>query len=90
MQTGWARGSVRCFTRAMVIAAAGWLAARAWHRPLSLAPTAVVIWLSTVAVGMLLRKASSQGTAVSFVVVASISLAILLLGWRLAVAALRR
>jgi hypothetical protein len=39
---------------------------------------------------MLLRKATSAGTAFSFVVVASLSLAILLLGWRLASAALRR
>jgi hypothetical protein len=63
---------------------AGWLAVRAWRRPTSLAPTGIVIWVCSVAIGMLLRKATSQGTAVSFVVVASISLAILLLGWRLA------
>jgi peptidoglycan/LPS O-acetylase OafA/YrhL len=63
--------------------AAGWLASRAWQRPTSLAPTGLVIWLCTVIVGMLLRKATSAGTAVSFVVVASLSTAILLLGWRL-------
>src|ERR1700710_484543 len=48
--------------------AIGWLAARAWQRPTSLAPTGIVIWLSTVVVGMLLRKIASQGTALSFVV----------------------
>jgi peptidoglycan/LPS O-acetylase OafA/YrhL len=63
--------------------ATGWLASRAWQRPTSLAPTGLVIWLCTVIVGMLLRKATSAGTAVSFVVVASLSTAILLLGWRL-------
>ena len=63
---------------------AGWLAARAWRQPMALVPTGVVIWLATVVVGMALRKATSQGTAVSFVVVASLSTAILLLGWRLA------
>src|SRR3954453_4949201 len=63
--------------------ATGWLARRAWQRPTSLAPTGLVIWLCTVIIGMLLRKASSAGTAVSFVVVASLSTAILLLGWRL-------
>jgi len=68
--------------------AAGWFAARAWRRPAALAPTGVVIWLSTVVIGMLLRKATSQGTAVSFVVVASLSTAIPLLGWRLAARAL--
>ena len=70
--------------------AVGWLAARAWRRPTSLVPTGVVIWLSTVVIGMLLRKATSQGTAISFVVVASLSTAILLLGWRLGARALAR
>ncbi|MGH3641215.1 MAG: DUF3054 domain-containing protein [Mycobacterium sp.] len=70
--------------------AAGWLAARAWRRPTSLAPTGVVIWLSTVIIGMLLRKATSAGTALSFVVVASLSTAILLLGWRLGARVLAR
>ena len=68
----------------------GWLAARAWQRPTALAPTGIIIWLCTVVIGMVLRKASSQGTAVSFVVVATLSTAILLLGWRLGAAALAR
>ncbi len=46
--------------------------------------------MSTVAVGMLLRKATSAGVAVSFVVVASAATAVLLLGWRVAVAAVQR
>ena len=70
--------------------AAGWLAVRGWRHPASLAPTGLVIWLSTVVIGMLLRKATSQGTAVSFVVVASLVTAILLLGWRAAAAVLAR
>ncbi|MCW2552126.1 MAG: rane protein [Mycobacterium sp.] len=70
--------------------AAGWLAAKAWQRPTSLAPTGIAIWLSTVVIGMLLRKATSQGTAISFVVVASLSTAILLLGWRLGARVLAR
>ena len=61
---------------------AGWQAARAWQRPASLYPTAVIIWVVTVVVGMLLRKATSAGTAGSFIVVASITTAVLLLGWR--------
>jgi peptidoglycan/LPS O-acetylase OafA/YrhL len=68
----------------------GWLAARAWRRPTTLAPAGIVIWLSTVVVGMLLRKATSAGTAFSFVVVASLSTAILLLGWRLGARVLAR
>lgn len=70
--------------------AAGWLAARAWRQPSGLAPTGLIIWLSTVAIGMLLRKATSAGTAVSFVVVASLVTAILLLGWRAVAVALAR
>ena len=70
--------------------AVGWLAARAWRQPAALAPTGLTIWLSTVVIGMLLRKVTSAGTAVSFVVVASLVTAILLLGWRAAVSALAR
>jgi hypothetical protein len=66
--------------------AVGWLASRAWQRPTVVVPTGVVVWLCTVAVGMLLRKASSAGVAASFVLVAALVTAVLLLGWRAAVA----
>lgn len=69
--------------------AVGWLAARAWRRPLSLTPTGVLVWVCTVAVGMVLRKLSGQGVAVSFVIVASLVTALLLLGWRGVATALR-
>ncbi|MCV7088797.1 DUF3054 domain-containing protein [Mycobacterium interjectum] len=60
----------------------GWLVSRAWRRPTAVAPTGVIVWLCTVVVGMLLRKASSAGVAASFVVVAATATAVLLLGWR--------
>jgi peptidoglycan/LPS O-acetylase OafA/YrhL len=60
----------------------GWLLSQAWRRPSAVYPTGVVVWLCTVAVGMLLRKVSSAGVAGSFVVVASTVTALLLLGWR--------
>jgi hypothetical protein len=41
-----------------------------------------VVWLATIVVGMLLRKATSAGVAASFVVVASLVTAVFLLGWR--------
>jgi Protein of unknown function (DUF3054) len=63
----------------------GWLASRGWRRPTALVPTGVVVWLCTVAIGMVLRKASSAGVAASFVVVAATVTAVLLLGWRAAV-----
>jgi peptidoglycan/LPS O-acetylase OafA/YrhL len=69
-------------------AAVGWLLSRGWRRPLALLPTGVVVWACAIAVGMLLRKATSQGVAPSFVVVASLATALLLLGWRVAVALL--
>ena len=62
--------------------AVGWLASQAWRRPTALYPTGVVVWLCTVAVGMLLRKVTAAGVAGSFVVVASTVTALLLLGWR--------
>ena len=69
--------------------AVGWLVARGWRRPTALTPTGVIVWIATVAVGMLLRKLSGQGVAISFVVVASAVTAALLLGWR-AITRLRR
>ncbi|MDY6995335.1 MAG: DUF3054 domain-containing protein [Actinomycetota bacterium] len=68
----------------------GWLAARAWRRPTSLAPTGIAVWAATVVIGMLLRKATGQGTATSFIVVASLTTAALLLGWRAGARALGR
>ena len=68
---------------------AGWLIARGWRAPTAVVPTGVIVWLATIVVGMLLRKASSQGVAVSFIIVASVVTALLLLGWR-GVAALVR
>lgn len=70
--------------------AVGWLASRGWRRPTAVAPTGVAVWLCTVAVSMLLRKATSAGVAVSFVVVASSVTAVLLLGWRAAVGVILR
>jgi peptidoglycan/LPS O-acetylase OafA/YrhL len=68
----------------------GWLVSRGWQRPTSLAPTGVAVWLCTVVVGMVLRKLTSAGVAASFIVVASLVTAILLLGWRGALALARR
>jgi hypothetical protein len=68
----------------------GWLLTGRWRRPFTVIPTGVVVWVCTVVVGMLLRKATSAGVSTSFVVVASLSTAVLLLGWRAAAAAFRR
>jgi uncharacterized membrane protein len=68
--------------------AVGWLVVRGWARPMRLWPTGVVVWVATVAIGMLLRVLTGQGDVagdplpLSFVIVATISLAVFLLGWR--------
>ena len=69
---------------------AGWLLIRGWRQPFTVIPTGVVVWVCTVVVGMLLRKATSAGVAFSFVIVASAATAVLLLGWRVLVASLQR
>lgn len=68
----------------------GWLLARGWRRPAAVVPTGLVVWVCTVAVGMLLRKATSAGVAPSFIVVASLATALLLLGWRAAASLMTR
>ncbi|MCT7658906.1 DUF3054 domain-containing protein [Mycobacterium deserti] len=68
----------------------GWLLSRGWLRPTAVAPTGVTVWFCTVVVGMLLRKATGVGVATSFIVVASISTAVLLLGWRVGVRLMAR
>ena len=68
----------------------GWLVSRGWRRPTAVAPTGIVVWVCTVVVGMGLRKATSAGIAVSFIVVASLVTALLLLGWRAVLASVTR
>jgi peptidoglycan/LPS O-acetylase OafA/YrhL len=68
----------------------GWLLSRGWRRPYTVIPTGLAVWICTVVVGMLLRKATSAGVQTSFVVVASLVTAVLLLGWRAVAAMLRR
>jgi peptidoglycan/LPS O-acetylase OafA/YrhL len=62
---------------------AGWAASRAWRRPLALRPAGLAVWLCTVALGMILRVVSGQGTAFAFILVALAFLGLFLLGWRL-------
>jgi hypothetical protein len=63
--------------------AAGWVFSRAWRYPLALRPAGLLVWLFTVALGMVLRVVSGQGAAAAFVVVALAFLGLFLLGWRL-------
>ncbi len=62
--------------------AAGWLITRLWKAPLRLWPQAVCLWLITVAGGMLLRVLSGSTAELPFVIVATLVLALFLLGHR--------
>ena len=68
----------------------GWLVSVAWRRPFALWPSGVVIWAVTLVAGMLLRTVSGQGTQLAFVLVATGTLALFLLGWRAVVALVAR
>ncbi|UAL30519.1 DUF3054 domain-containing protein [Nocardioides rotundus] len=46
-------------------------------------PAGAVVWVAAVAGGMLLRRATGDGTDPAFVVVATLVLGVFLLGWRL-------
>ena len=61
--------------------ALGLTLARSWRHPVA-RPSALILWASTVAVGMALRVLTGAGVQLSFVVVTASVLGVLLLGWR--------
>ncbi|MFU8945105.1 DUF3054 domain-containing protein [Mycetocola zhadangensis] len=62
--------------------ALGWIVTVAWRRPFGPIWPGLGLWVITVAGGMLFRTLSGQGTAIAFVIVATLVLALLLIGWR--------
>lgn len=52
-------------------------------RPDRVVPAGIVIWFCAVTIGMIMRYLLHQGTAPSFILVATLTLGFLLLGWRL-------
>ena len=76
-------GIVKVAAPFLIALALGWTAARAWKSPMAVG-TGVIIWLVTVVGGLLLRKvAFDGGTAVPFIIVASLFNVATLVGWRL-------
>lgn len=69
---------------------AGWLATLAWRRPVAPVRTGLGVWAVTVVAGMLLRALSGQGTATAFIVVATLTLLVFLVGWRVIATAIAR
>jgi peptidoglycan/LPS O-acetylase OafA/YrhL len=59
----------------------GTVIGRTWRHPLSLT-SGVAVWLGAVVGGMTLRLVTGAGVQLSFVLVASCVLALLLIGWR--------
>jgi hypothetical protein len=59
----------------------GWLSGRAWRLPVGWL-TGLVVWLATAVVGLAARAAVTHRLPLTFVLIATVSLAVLLLGWR--------
>lgn len=75
------------FLLALVVS---WLLSLAWRRPLAIVRSGIPIWLGTVALGMLFRVWFTTGGApLPFLLVATGTLGVSLIGWR-AIAALLR
>ena len=74
----------------LIALAFAWLVLRVWTRPTEWR-TGVGVWAIVVVAGMLLRNlVFDDGTATAFVVVATLFLALFIVGWRLAFAAMNR
>lgn len=65
----------------LVACAVGLLLSRRWRDPAGL-PAGVVVWLSTVVLGLALRVLGGSTAQVPFIIVATITLGVFLVGWR--------
>ena len=66
----------------LIALAVAWVIWRVWLQP-DAVMTGVRVWLTTLGLGMLLRNlVFDDGTAASFVIVASVFLGTFLVGWR--------
>jgi hypothetical protein len=66
----------------LIALALGWIGARAWRHPLALR-TGVIVWVTTVVAGMVLRRTVfDRGTALAFIIVATLFTGLFLVGWR--------
>lgn len=76
-------GAARVAAPFLIALAVGWAALRMWTAPRSV-ERAVPLWLITVALGLVLRNlVFDRGTALPFIIVATLFTGLLLVGWRL-------
>ena len=73
----------------LVAAVVGSLIARGWRKPYGRS-TAIIVWITTVLLGMGLRLLSGDTAAWPFWIVTFLVLGILLLGWRLVARRVKR
>jgi len=71
-------------------AAVGWIVARVWQSPLSVLRSGVPVWLGSLIGGMVLRALTAQTVVLPFIIVATLALAVFLVGYRLVVAGVAR
>lgn len=67
-----------------------WLVTLAWRDPIAPVRTGLPLWIGTVLIGLLARSLTGQGTALPFVLVATGTVGLLLVGWRALTAIIRR
>ena len=83
-------GALRVAAPFLIALAVGWVLTRAWRNPMTLR-TGALLWVCTVVIGLLVRRTVfDRGTAVAFVIVTAITLAVLLIGWRAIARQVRR
>lgn len=69
----------------------GWVVAGLIHKTAPLTwVQALPVWLLTIVVGMVLRQATGDGTAIAFIVVATLTIGVSILGWRAVAGLFRR
>ena len=83
-------GALRIVAPFLIALIIGWLAARADRDPMSIR-SGVVVWACTVVVGLAVRRLVFQrGIALAFIIVATVTLGVFLVGWRAVARAMRR
>ncbi|MBS1673662.1 MAG: DUF3054 domain-containing protein [Actinobacteria bacterium] len=60
----------------------GWLVLRAWRAPAAPLRTGALLVVITVVLGMILRVVTGGTTAIAFIIVATVTLLVFLIGWR--------